>query len=275
MKSSKKSSIGRRKLLKRVSAVTAAVSSVPGITSVAGASSTDKSIIVKAMKLKRKNNWEADEWHNYLQGHDIPVESGYRTETVQVPHPKKESEIIESGEMVEPQKFDRHDVHLEFGYSKVPEGSYANCFLNWTHHNGDLDDFGEAPPDIGTIGFSSDHYNRTYDVDWVTYGSYCRDPPGFDSKNPNHGVAAAWGDGAYLSGGRGGFTIYIEPKSGTTRRQREFEFDYVHTWTGTGLNGITFGSGGVGLSFTSNTSRWDVERSYTEEQLISVPEYSP
>lgn len=63
--------------------------------------------------------------------------------------------------------------------------------------------------------------------------------------------------------------MYVEPNwEDYDDTERTLWFDFVHTWSGFGLDSVSADStGALSLGFKSNTEMWRVEDQHTENQL--------
>jgi hypothetical protein len=61
-----------------------------------------------------------------------------------------------------------------------------------------------------------------------------------------------------------------------SKENRELEFDYYHTWSSGSISSISFGIPlGVGVSYEQETNTWDVERSFTADQIGNHKVFEP
>ncbi|MFC4451691.1 hypothetical protein [Halorussus aquaticus] len=243
-----------------------------GLVGTAAAKPSQPEIYEQSLRLRRKNGWDISKWANFLNQRGVQT-TGF-SETVMVPYPTSDGD-----DDVSTQKYDRYESTVSFSRSEVhSNGDLEYVAINFDVDNkaGDLDDYGEGPPDNIGIAFDDSHYDRYYgDDEWIQYGNYLNDPPDVNSKDPNHGAVADWHDGND-GDNSAWFQIWVVPKSGTTTSSRELEFDYAHTWYQGDLEGVSFGSGGgLGFTFSTETKRWDIERSHTAEQLTDGESFSP
>ncbi|WP_415380476.1 hypothetical protein [Halosimplex sp. TS25] len=232
----------------------------------------EKDPYMKSLELREENNWSASRWHDYLEEEE-KLSSGSSQVTVSNPVPETPSETpsgTPSGPS--PDKLDRVESTFTFTYTRHNESvtPFDDIDLEWNHKAGDLDDYGENPPDLAGISFASNHYDRTYEEDWVYYerGNLTKDPNGFNSKDPNHGAAAIFKDGGIASGYNSWFGLRVEPNEDLSPSDREIEFDYAHTYPVGKIEGISIGTGGISFSVASKTKRWDYEESFREKDIV-------
>lgn len=212
----------------------------------------------KSLELRNRLGWSNQEWHEYLSDKGVPHGTEERTYEV--------SETDSSNGEFSVQKWDKYETTLYMTYSRPRYVSYDVIDLEWRIRNTEADDYGERPPDNASISFRPAHYSPASSRrNWVYYGQACRDPDGVNSKTSG-GAVCDWSDRYH--GKTANFGIYVDPNWGRfTKWERRVYFDFVHTWSGYGLNGVSVGSGGIGLSFSSNTRRWDIEYSAPEARL--------
>jgi hypothetical protein len=241
----------RRSFIKAASGLT-----VAGILSQTASASgqDDDAIFEQSLELRQENNWSVSEWHSYLDEKGLEYYAGQTTA------------VDGSDSTLSQDKLD--STQSVFTYTYYDRSNYDSAELNWDHSAGDLDDFGEAPPDGATIAFSPDYYERTFEVeDWVYYGQNAGDPNGFDSKDPDRGAACEFKDGLIPQDNDGYFGVRIEPNTLYSQNDRFLEFDYTHTWFKGEITGVSLGVGGPGVTFSTETKQWDYEKSFTESDL--------
>lgn len=227
----------------------------------------------RSLYLRERAGWSNAKWRAYLSKRGI--EHGVRERTYAVPQggsivgqTGKSGDDSESGGGVTTAKFDRYELVMQVTYSRPRYVGYDVIDVEWTFTDQELDDFAQSPADNVAISYRPEHYAPTNArAEWVYYGGNCTDPDGVDSKTPG-GAVCAWrdigdrDDGSY-------FGVYVDPNwEGFDAWERRVYVDFVHTWSGYGLTGVSVGLGGISMSFARNTDRWDVEDSAAEARLI-------
>jgi hypothetical protein len=174
----------------------------------------------------------------------------------------------------QPMKFDKYQSEFTFTYAYYSIVDYATIDFNWHHGNGDLDDYGSAPPDNARISFGDDYKRDYYYDNWVYYGDNSGDPP-VRSKYKDHGAVAEFRDGDD-NDGEGHFGVRVDPQQGD-KYSRDIYFRYVHTWEEIELDtSLSTQPPFLLMNLSGSGKKWDVERSYQEADLDDGGEtYSP
>ncbi|PSQ19750.1 hypothetical protein BRD01_15630 [Halobacteriales archaeon QS_8_65_32] len=174
------------------------------------------------------------------------------------------------GEGVTTRKLDRYELTLSMTYGRPRYVGYDVIDIEWQFADQEFDDFPRSPADAVAIGFRPVFYAPTNARDeWVYYSRKCGDPPNVDSKTLG-GAACAWRDYRDLDDAAY-FGVYVEPNwRDYDAWERRVYVDFVHTWSGYGLTGVSTGFGELSMSFGTDTDRWDVEDSAVEARLIGA-----
>lgn len=213
----------------------------------------DEPLLEKSIQLREENGWTHEEWESYLEGEGWSLGGFEREFTVSS---DDDSDLTKD-------QYDKDKVTLTMKHAEPVNYLYEVFWLEWEHGSGTFQS-GEFPADNGSISFDTDHYSpSTAQDDWVVYSEYATDPDDVDSKT-SAGAVCDFNDVAVPDGY---FGIRVDANTDYTTSERQLFFDYVHTWSGGGLTGVSIGTGGMSLLFSSDTSRWDVEDVYTEQQL--------
>lgn len=223
----------------------------------------------RSLALRERGSWSNAEWRASLSKRGI--RHGTRDRRYAVPSRETDGSADGTGNSsgeVTTQKLDRYELTVHVTYSRPWYAGYDVIDVEWEFTNQEFDDFPQSPADNVAISFRPDHYAPTAArEEWVYYGEACGDPSGIDSKTPGGAVCAwrdyqDWDDESY-------FGVYVEPNWGEFDDwERRVYVDFVHTWSGYGLTGVSVGPGGLSMGFSEDTERWDVEDSAAEARLL-------
>lgn len=259
------STIGRRKALKLGGL---SLASVGGFTKLSKAKSESADPYDRSLELRKRLNWTNEEWRDYLDRVGIP--HGNQELTVQRPYP------VSSTEDVSTTSFDQNECTIYMTYTRPDYAGYDVVDLEWAHHIDDIyTDNGASPMDNALITWETKYYDATSSRDdWVYMGDHCSQPSDVDAEKP--GGAVIDHDDTEITtnkshGGYGSyFGVYLDHNwEDYNENERALWFDFVHTWSGSGLDSVSVsGTGSLSLGFSSNTSMWRVEDNHTESQLL-------
>lgn len=223
----------------------------------------------RSLFLRERASWSNAKWRAYLSKRGIrhgTMKREYAVPRGDISDGKGEDENADG--QVTTQKFDRYELTLFVTYSRPWYVGYDVVDVEWEFTEQEFDDFPQSPADSVAVSFRPEHYAPTNARDdWVYYGENCGDPRNVDSKTPG-GAVCAWRD-VRDRDDRSHFGVYVEPNwESYDEWERRVYVDFVHTWSGHGLTGVSVGLGGLSMSFTEDTDRWDVEDSAAEARLI-------
>lgn len=254
---SDQSSRTRRGVLKGIGAASIGVAGLATTGSVSAATDTDAQKYDRSLELRAENNWTVEQWHTHLAEENIDFNSASDTYVAE--------QDSSSGPTVSPDNLARDELKTITTYSDL--GSYSSIEVDWRHNTGDLEEFGEGPPDFVGLSFSGSDYERTFDRnEWVYYDpENVADPQFADTKDPDGGASARYKDGVDTDAS-GYFGVYVEPQHGG---QKVIELDYVHTFNFVTVDSVSIGPAGLVVGLSNNTKRWDYERSYTQEEIAN------
>lgn len=215
----------------------------------------NEDLLDRSIRIRKQADWSHDRWVRFLENRGWEISGFEKTFDIQ--------------RGVSDQKLDSYECTLTMKHAEPVNYTYEVFWLEWYHDYSKFTDDGELPYDNAAISFDSDHYSPTTEQDeWVVYSELSGDPD-VDSKTPN-GAAAYWNDNRATEpeyDREGYFGIRVDANTDFSRSDRLLYFDYVHTWSGTGLTGVSVGSGGITMQFSSDTDSWDIEDVYSEAQL--------
>jgi hypothetical protein len=221
----------------------------------------------RSLFLRERAGWSNARWRAYLSKRGISHGTLKRDYAIPRTDPNPDRTDIED-DRATAEKFDRYELTLYVTYSRPWYVSYDVIDLEWEFTDQEFDDFAQSPPDNAAISFRPAHYAPTSArEEWVYYGGSCRDPDGIDSKTPG-GALCEWRDIGDRDD-RSHFGVYVEPNwQEYDSWERRVYVDFVHTWSGYGLTGVSVGLGGISMGFSRDTDRWDRESSAVEARLL-------
>lgn len=226
-----------------------------GVGNVAASGDNSPTPYERSLQLRDQAGWSNEKWRSYLTRIGIPHGHVRRTWTV----PTRGVGTLGLA---------KSELTATVTYSYPSYASYDIIDYEWDF-NESWDDYGKYPYDSPTLAWNDDHYSPTSARDqWVYYGSHCKDPDVSNSKGPS-GVVCAWDDAVDDGDFASYFGCYVDRNwEDFTEHERRVYFDYVHAWSQGEIETVTFSSaGGVSVTFSQTTERWDVEDNATEAQL--------
>lgn len=215
--------------------------------------SETNTVLEKSIQLRVRNGWSHQRWQSYLEEQGWEMNGVNRTFTID----------LDDNSDVKNDKLSELKFTMIMKYAQSFRHDHIVIWLEWNHETGFFQG-GEYPSDNASISYDSSHYSPSTELDkWVVYSPYVADPDGIDSKTPS-GAVSEFNDVAVREGY---FGVRLDPNENYSPSDRNLYFDYVHTWSGAGLAGVSIGTGGISMQFGQKTDRWDLQDVHNERQL--------